>query len=98
MVFGRLLTPKEVPVKEYELRYVQPRPAGYDKNVLVPERKTEIIEADGYDEAECKAALFLAGRAMISLRCLHLPEPGTIAQPKPEFIPEDELYDKYERF
>lgn len=85
-------------MKEYELQYVQPRPAGYDKNVLVPERKTEIIEADNYDEAERKAALFLAGRAMISLRCLHLPEPGTIAQPKPEFIPEDELHDKYERF
>lgn len=85
---------------KYELRYVQTRPAVHDENVLVPERKTEIIEADSYDAADRAAGLFLAkqeGREMISLRCLHLPEPGTVLQPKPEFIPEDELYDHCSR-
>ena len=83
---------------KYSLQYVQTRPASHDNSVEVPEKKTETIEAESYNEADSKAALFLAGRKMISLRCLHLPAPGTVLQPKPEFIPEDELHNEYERF
>ncbi len=82
-------------MKKYQLEYAQSRPASFDPTVSIGERKTEIIEAENYDEAERNDGLFLAGRKMISLRCLHLPEPGTVLQPKPEFIPEDELYERY---
>lgn len=84
-------------MEKYELLYVEWRLSTQGEE-MVPEKKTEIIEADSYDEAELTAGLFLAGRKMISLRCLHLPEHGTVVQPKPEFIPEDELYDHCSRF
>lgn len=86
---------------KYLLEYAQFRPAAHDETLSIGERQTEIIEADGYEAAEKEAALFLAeqeGRDMISLRAMHLPEPGTVVQPRPEFIPEDELYDHCSRF
>jgi len=83
---------------KYRLEYAQMRSASFDPEASIGERKTETIEAESYDAAERAAAKFLAGRKMISLRCLHLPEPGTVVQPKPEFIPADELYDHCSRF
>ncbi len=65
--------------------------------VLGNERKTEIVEAGSYNAAEREAGLSLPGLEIISIRCLHLPEPGTVVRPKLGFIPEDELYE-YERF
>lgn len=72
---------------KYEVQYV-----------LGNERKTEIVEAESYNAAEREAGLSLPGLEIISIRCMHLPEPGTVVQPKPELIPEDELHNEYERF
>jgi len=62
----------------YELQFVKLRPASINPNVMVPERKMEIIEAESDEAASQAADLFLAGRTKISLVPLHFATPAVL--------------------